>query len=74
MSPVSKLDDPKYWRDRAEEMRLFSQGMHDSEAKRIMCGVVRSFEILASLSAQQLAAADGKIYSSTTFGIPSLSS
>jgi hypothetical protein len=40
-------DDPKHWRNRAEEARTRAGEMNDPEAKRQMLGIARGYERLA---------------------------
>jgi hypothetical protein len=46
---VTKLpiDDPDYFWSRAEEARVMAEQMTDPEAKRMMLGVVQTYEKLA---------------------------
>jgi hypothetical protein len=41
------IDDPKYWRERAEELRSISKLLDDAEAKRQLDAIARSYEQLA---------------------------
>jgi len=46
--------NPKYWRDRAEEMRHVAAFMTNPDAKQKMLGVVESYEKLARQAEQNL--------------------
>jgi hypothetical protein len=41
------IDDPKYWRERAEELRSISKLLDDAEAKRQLDAIAKSYEQLA---------------------------
>jgi hypothetical protein len=41
------IDNPEHWRARAEECRTLAEQMNDAEARRIMLGIVDSYERLA---------------------------
>jgi hypothetical protein len=41
------IDDPKYWRERAEELRSISKLLGDAEAKRQLDAIAKSYEQLA---------------------------
>ena len=41
------IDDPKYWRARAEELRSISKLLDDAEAKRQLDAIAKSYEQLA---------------------------
>lgn len=43
----SHLNDPKYWRDRAEELRAMAENMKDEDAKAIILGCARDYDLLA---------------------------
>ena len=44
---MTNLDNARYWRERAEEVRVQAELMRDSEAKRHMLGIANSYELLA---------------------------
>ena len=48
------LDDPKYWRDRAEEIRILAEDMRDSESKKEMLRIAMHYERLAVLALERL--------------------
>jgi hypothetical protein len=41
------INDPKHWRDRAEEARTVADEISDPEAKRKMLRIARDYEELA---------------------------
>jgi hypothetical protein len=45
---MSSINDPKHWRDRAEQMRVLAGQMHDSESRRTMLTIVEEYEKLAA--------------------------
>jgi len=48
------LNDPKHWRDRAEEARIHAEQMRDPEACRMMLETVAGYERLAKKAEQRL--------------------
>jgi hypothetical protein len=44
--------DPKYWRDRAEEMRRLASNANDEDAKQTMLRIADDYDELASRSAK----------------------
>jgi hypothetical protein len=52
MSQKAITYSPKYYRDRAEEMRRVADLMSDPDAKQMMLGVVESYEKLARQAEQ----------------------
>ena len=53
--PWSHLNDPKHWRERAEEARAMADQMTDREARATMLGIADDYELLAK-SAEERAA------------------
>jgi len=51
------FNDPKHWRERAEEARRHAEQMADAEAKRTMLGIADSYEQLARKAEARLAEA-----------------
>jgi hypothetical protein len=45
--PYRSFNDPKHWRERAEEARAHADRMSDPEAKRMMLGIAEDYEKLA---------------------------
>ena len=52
MSP-GLLDNPKYWRNRAEEARVVADSMQDQQSKELMLGIARDFERMAALAEER---------------------
>jgi hypothetical protein len=48
------LNDPKHWRDRAEEARIHAEQMRDAEACRMMLETAAGYECLAKKAEQRL--------------------
>jgi hypothetical protein len=44
-----QLDDPQYWRDRAQEARMHADKMKDPETKHIMLRIAEGHERQAQL-------------------------
>ena len=42
--PTFFIDDPDYWRKRAEEARTIAERMTDAHTKSLMLGVAESYE------------------------------
>jgi len=53
MAETHTLDDPKHWRDRAEEVRTLAEQMSDPETRRIMRGIADDYEKLAKRAEQR---------------------
>ena len=53
MAETHILDDPKHWRDRAEEVRSLADQMSDPETRRIMRGIADDYEKLAKRAEQR---------------------
>ena len=47
MADTHILDDPKHWRDRAEEVRSLADQMSDPTTRRMLEGVADDYENLA---------------------------
>lgn len=54
---VSHIDDPKYWRARADAAWHAAEKMIDPQARRTLIGISRSYEELARRTQARLAAA-----------------
>jgi hypothetical protein len=50
----SPIDDPGYWRKRAEVIRALVKNMHEPEAKELMLRIAQEYEDLAKVTEQQL--------------------
>jgi hypothetical protein len=48
MANQSFLDDPKHWRDRAEEARTRADQLADSRSKSAMLRIADDYELLAN--------------------------
>jgi hypothetical protein len=53
MSP-GLLDNPNYWRNRAEEARVVAESIQEQQSKEVMLGVARDFERMAALAEERL--------------------
>ena len=51
---MSKINDPQYWRRRAEEARTLADELTDPDAKRKMLNIAKDYETLAIRAAQRL--------------------
>jgi hypothetical protein len=45
--PASFINDPKHWRDRAEEMRRIASEMVDEKSKQTMLRIAKDYDKLA---------------------------
>ncbi len=52
--PYRSFNDPKHWRERAEEARAHAQQMTDPEAKRMMLAIAEDYEKLARRAQERL--------------------
>ena len=52
--PTNKLDNPEYWRYRAEEVRSIADEMRHGEPKAIMLRIAEDYERIARLVEQQV--------------------
>ena len=51
--PATKLDNPEYWRFRAEEVRSIADEMRDGEPKAIMLRIADDYERIVELVGKQ---------------------
>jgi hypothetical protein len=52
--PYRSFNDPKHWRERAEEARAHADRMSDAEAKRMMLEIAEDYEKLARRAEERL--------------------
>ena len=50
------INDPKHWRDRAEQARILADELTDPDAKRRMLRIADDYEELAKRAERRLAA------------------
>jgi hypothetical protein len=50
--PTFFIDDPDYWRKRAEEARTIAERMTNAHTKALMLGVAESYEKIAKWVAE----------------------
>jgi len=48
------VDDPGYWRARAEEVRAIADDMKHSRSKEIMLGIAEDYEKIAQITEARL--------------------
>jgi len=53
MADTHILDDPKHWRDRAEEVRSLADQMSDPQTRRMLVSVADDYEKLAKRAEQR---------------------
>jgi hypothetical protein len=51
---TSAVDDPHYWYARAEESRVLAEQMVDPEARRMMFGIAKSYDLIAQRTGERL--------------------
>ena len=51
----SKINDPRHWRDRADQAHAIAAAMTDPEAKEAMLRVAQEYERLAQHAEERLA-------------------
>ena len=52
--PSNSLQNPEFWRFRAEEVRSLADDMKHAETKKIMAGIAEDYERIAKIVEQQL--------------------
>jgi hypothetical protein len=52
--PGHSINDPKHWRDRAEEARAHAEQMTDRDAKQTMLEIAEQYEMLAKRAEERL--------------------
>lgn len=60
LSAAPHINDPKHWRERAEETRVIAEQMQDVIARGMMMNVAQDYERLARCAAERLAAEYGR--------------
>ena len=53
----SIINDPKHWRDRADEARAVAEALSDAEAKSLMLEIADGYERMARRAEERKAAA-----------------
>ena len=48
------LDNPKYWRGRAEEAHLIAESLEDTQSKQSMLGIAGDYERMAEVAEQRV--------------------
>jgi hypothetical protein len=51
--PSHLFDDPKHWRQRAEEARVLAEQMSDPASKEMMLGIAKDYQRLAVRAEQR---------------------
>jgi hypothetical protein len=51
--PSHLFDDPKHWRQRAEQARALAEQMSDLASREMMLGIVKDYEQLAERAEQR---------------------
>ena len=54
LMPTQEVDDPEFWRFRAEAVRSIADDMKVDEAKAIMTRIAATYERIADVVEQQL--------------------
>jgi len=52
--PTTNLNNPEFWRYRAEEVRTLSENLQHAETKKIMARIAEDYERIAKIIEQQL--------------------
>ena len=47
--PPPNVENPEFWRFRAEEARTIAEGMRDGEPKKVMLRIAESYERIAKM-------------------------
>ena len=55
MQAATEINDPAYWRQRAEEARRLASQLDDAVAKQTMLDIAKSYEQLALITQARLA-------------------
>jgi hypothetical protein len=51
--PASFINDPKHWRDRAEQMRTLAEAMKDQISREMVLRIAQDYEKLAQRAAER---------------------
>ena len=51
--PSHIFDDPKHWRQRAEEANALAEQMSDATAREMMLGIAKDYDRLAVMTEQR---------------------
>ena len=51
--PSHNFDNPKHWRQRAEEARALAEQMSDAASREMMLGISKDYERLAVMTEQR---------------------
>jgi len=51
--PASFINDPKHWRDRAEQMRTLAEAIKDQISREMMLRIAQDYEKLAQRAAER---------------------
>ena len=51
--PSHPFDDPKHWRQRAEQARALAEQMSDAPSREMMLGIAKDYERLAERAEQR---------------------
>jgi hypothetical protein len=52
---TERNNDPKFWRNRVEEVRTIADGMSDGTAKATLLDIAEKYDVLAKLAAERAA-------------------
>jgi len=55
MIDLPPIDDPNYWRSRADEARAIADQLNDTDAKRTMLDIAAGYERMAARAANRAA-------------------
>lgn len=51
---TSHFNDPPYWRDRAEELRVIAEGLKEPNARDMILACARDYDLLAERAQERL--------------------
>jgi hypothetical protein len=58
---ANPIDDPQYWRQRAQAIRKIADATHNVEAKSKLAGMAKSYDLLAEEAEERRNACKPKI-------------